>query len=78
VWKLERNENRDEGDGSDGFGPDLVSPYATISKYTETVTAIKLREDGQVVLSGDRQGNIQLYEIKKRLALRTYNNEHKN
>jgi len=46
VWKLERNESRGEGEDSDDFGPDEVSPYATISKYTETVTAIKLREDG--------------------------------
>ena len=37
-----------------------------------------MREDGQVILAGDRLGKIVLFEIKKRMALRTYENEHKN
>jgi WD40 repeat protein len=46
-------------------------------KFTEVVTACKLREDGSVVLAGDKSGKIELVEIKQKLSLRTYENEHK-
>ena len=47
-------------------------------RFTEQITAVKLREDGLVVLVGDKMGKIELIELKQKLALRTYENEHKN
>ena len=58
VWKLQRKDLSKEADEDLDFGDDQVSPYATITKFAETVTAIKLREDGQVILTGDRLGKI--------------------
>jgi hypothetical protein len=33
-------------------------------KFTDLVTACKLREDGAVVLAGDKVGRIEMVEIK--------------
>ena len=46
-------------------------------RFTEAITSIKLRDDGAVLLVGDKAGQITLVELQNKLALRTYN-DHKN
>lgn len=72
IWKLQQNKPNPEDSE-----PDQITPWQSIRKFKETVTAVKLREDGQVFLAGDKMGRIELVEIKQKLALRTYN-DHKN
>ena len=36
-------------------------------RFTEQITAVKLREDGLVVLVGDKMGKIELIELKQKL-----------
>ena len=49
-----------------------------MTKFTEEITFVKVRADGQVMLVGDKMGHIELIELNNRLALRTYDGEHKN
>lgn len=53
-------------------------PAQTLSRFADQVTAVKLREDGQVILAGDKLGTIQLLELKQKLVLREYKKEFKN
>ena len=75
IWKLMANERKDGED----FDPDFqIEPVSSLRRFTEQVTAIKLREDGNVLLAGDKLGKIELVELKQKIALRTYENEHNN
>ena len=56
----------------------MIQSFQRLTRFNEQVTAIKLREDGQVILVGDRLGKIELIELKQKMVLRTYENEHKN
>jgi hypothetical protein len=42
------------------------------------VTSLKIREDGQVLLTGDKLGKIQLMQISSKISLRIYDKDHKN
>ena len=59
--KLEEDEFQDE-----------IEPFAKVSKFSDAVTALKVREDGGVILTGDKLGEIQLIELQNRMALRVY------
>ena len=50
----------------------------TLSRFEDMITAVKLREDGQVVVAGDKLGTIELIELKQKLVLRRYKNQFKN
>lgn len=82
VWKLmdrkkeEKKAGDDESDDFDNY--DMQEPKMTLSRFEDQITAVKLREDGQVVLAGDKLGNIELIELKQKLVLRNYKNEFKN
>jgi|TARA_B110000285_G_C15043557_1_gene573073 hypothetical protein len=80
IWKLQQKEKKKEGVAGDDFDydDDQIEPFQSLRRFTETVTAVKLREDGQVIVAGDRMGKIELIEIKQKIALRTYTHEHKN
>jgi len=40
-----------------------LKPIHTLRRFTEVVTAIKLREDGQILLAGDKLGKIEMVEL---------------
>ena len=40
------------------------------------VTSLQIREDGQVLLTGDKLGKIQVMQISSKISLRTYENAH--
>ena len=42
------------------------------------VTSLKIREDGQVLLTGDKLGKIQVMQISSKISLRIYENAHQN
>lgn len=44
----------------------------TIFKFKEQVTCAKLRQDGNLLLTGEQSGKVQLFEIKNRFLLKTY------
>jgi len=66
VWSLQQKEKKDakDKDEDDDFGDDMLEPKASIRRFTEEVTAIKLREDGALLLAGDKLGKIELIELK--------------
>jgi len=76
IWRLQQREAKKE-EGEDDFELD-IEPVQTIAKFTETVTAVKMREDGGIILAGDKQGRIELVELKQRLSLRSYPHDHVN
>ena len=46
-------------EGSDGIDDyNEVTPKMCLSRFEDQITAVKLREDGQVLLAGDKLGNI--------------------
>ena len=74
IWRLQQQEEKeDDEDEHDG-----LTPIHTLRRFTEMVTAIKLREDGQILLAGDKLGKIEMIELNQKIALRTYENDHKN
>lgn len=73
LWKLQQREKTE-----DDSEADEIEPIAKITKFKDEVTIVKLREDGQVILVGDKNGLLQLMELKNKVVLRTYENEHKN
>lgn len=65
IWKLQQKEKKKEGVDDDfDYDDDQIEPYQSLRRFQETVTAIKLREDGQVIVAGDKMGRIELIEIK--------------
>ena len=73
IWKLQQKEAGQDDEDFDN----QIEPVHSLRRFTEQVTAIKLRDDGQVMLVGDKAGQIQLIELNNKSALRTYN-DHKN
>ena len=83
IWRLQQKKQKAEeekGDdsNSDDYDFDQQTPLHTLSRFDDAVTAIKLREDGQVILAGDKLGTIQLYELNQKIKLREYKNQFKN
>jgi WD40 repeat protein len=77
LWKLQQRENKDKDDEFDN-SPDQIEPIANITKFMEEITFVQLREDGQTMLVGDKNGKIDLMELKNKVILRSYPAEHKN
>lgn len=65
-------EDRPEENDKEEQNDDDLRPIATIRKFDDLVTAVKLRKDGQIVLCGDKLGKVQLIQIKSKLVLRQY------
>lgn len=49
IWKLQQPE---AGDGEEA--PNQIEPTQSFRRFTEEVTSVKLREDGQVMVVGDK------------------------
>ena len=56
--------------------PEKLKPSQTIFKFKDMTTAIQFREDGNILAVGEKQGNIQIFELNNKVSLRTYK-EHK-
>ena len=69
IWKLQQPEGEDA---------DQIEPAQSITKFTEHITSLKLRDDGKLILVGDKSGKIELVELQQKMSLRVYENEHKN
>ena len=51
---------------------DKLKPVSQLFKFKDAVNAIKLRQDGNLILAGEKSGKIQLFEIKNKFILKTY------
>lgn len=49
-----------------------MKPVQKITKFKDIATAVKLRQDGNIVLCGEKTGRIQLIELNNRFILKTY------
>ncbi len=54
-----------------------LKPTSQLFKFNDPVSAVQFRQDGNLVLTGETSGRIQLMELKNKFALRTYS-EHAN
>jgi U3 small nucleolar RNA-associated protein 15 len=43
-----------------------------IFKFKDVATAVALRQDGNIVLTGEKTGRIQLIELNNKFILKTY------
>lgn len=50
-----------------------VKPMSSLFKFKDAVTAIKLRQDGNLILCGEKLGKIQIIQIDTKFSLREYN-----
>ena len=41
------------------------------------MTSVQLRQDGNLMLAGEKSGKIQLFEIKNKFILKTYQESNK-
>ena len=49
IWKMQQNQDEDA---------DQIEPLHTIRKFDDMVTSLKIREDGEILLTGDKLGKI--------------------
>eukprot|EP00347_Sterkiella_histriomuscorum_P009274 403341835 len=56
----------------DDFNDDKLKPISTMFKFKDAVHSVKLRQDGNLLLAGENSGRIQLFEIKNKFILKTY------
>lgn len=51
---------------------DRLKPTNTIFKFKDQVTSCLLRQDGNLLLTGEKSGKIQLFELQNKFILKTY------
>jgi len=44
----------------------------TLSRFQDTTTSVKMRDDGNLVLCGEKSGRIQLVELSNKFILKSY------
>ena len=49
-----------------------LKPIQRIFKFKDVVTSVALRQDGNIVLCGEKTGRIQLIELNNKFILKTY------
>ena len=54
-----------------------MKPSGSIFKFKDMVTAVQLRQDGNLVLCGEKTGRIQLVELQNKFILKTYHENQK-
>jgi WD40 repeat protein len=55
-----------------------IKPVQRLQKFKDIATAVQLRQDGNIVLCGEKTGRIQLIELQNKFVLKTYEEEHAN
>ena len=66
IYKLSQPEENPE------FEEDSLKPRQQLFKFDDTTTAINFRQDGQLLLAGEKTGRIQLFELNNKFVLRQY------
>lgn len=56
---------------------EVMKPTQKINKFKDFVSAVKLRQDGNIVLCGEKTGRIQLIELSNKFILKTYEEHQK-
>ena len=66
LYTLKQPESQDDVDF------DKLTPSNQIFKFDDVATAVNFRSDGQLLLTGEASGKVQLFELKNRIPLRNY------
>ncbi|XP_076907682.1 protein SLOW WALKER 1-like [Bidens hawaiensis] len=53
------------------FSSQTLQPKSTIKDFKDVATSASFRSDGQLLAAGSHSGSIQVFDVKKRVALRT-------
>ena len=64
IFKLQQPDEPDEDC--------ILDPKHTFSRFDDHVTSVQFRQDGGLLLTGEKSGRIQLHELKNKFVLRTY------
>ena len=56
----------------DGMEDDELKPRKQLFKFDDTTTSIKFRQDGNLLLAGEKTGRVQLFELNNKFVLRSY------
>ena len=67
IFKLTQPSTEDDPELSEG-----IKPVQRIFKFKDVATAVSLRQDGNIVLCGEKTGRIQLIELNNKFILKTY------
>jgi len=51
---------------------EVIKPAQRIFKFKDTVTSVQMRQDGNIVLCGEKTGRVQLIELGNKYILKTY------
>ena len=51
---------------------DKMKPDQRIYKFKDLVTALKLRQDGNIIVTGEKAGKLQVIELSNKFILKTY------
>jgi len=73
IYNLSQPEENPENSEDE----DPIKHRTRLQKFEDSTTAIQLRQDGNLMLAGEKSGRIQLFELSKKYTLRQYT-EHSN
>lgn len=71
IYKLAQPTTQDPDE-------DGIKPVQRIFKFKDVATSVKLRQDGNLVLCGEKTGRVQLIELNNKFILKSYEHEHAN
>ena len=72
LYKIERPASEDDFDPED-----QIKPTQQLFKFQDTTSAVQFRQDGKLLLTGESNGKVQLFELTNKYVLRNYS-EHAN
>ena len=67
IYKLTQPTASQEEEELEG-----LKPVQRIFKFKDVATAVALRQDGNIVLAGEKTGRVQLIELNNKFILKTY------
>ena len=68
IYNLSQPEENPENSEEE----DAIKHRTRLQKFTDSTTAIQFRQDGNLMLVGEKTGRIQLFELNKKYTLRQY------
>jgi U3 small nucleolar RNA-associated protein 15 len=53
------------------YAPKTGKVVKTITRFKDTARCGEFRKDGKLVVAGDEEGNVQVFDVSSRAVLRT-------
>ena len=66
IFNLSQPEENPEYSDDD----DALKPRTQLNKFNDTTTSINFRQDGNLLVAGEKTGRIQLFELNNKFVLR--------